>query len=213
MPAAPEARTRRVYASAVGHAIQQWHKGRSLLLFTQGRTPGSLIDIWAVNADGTRPRVLVQTAGDDGHPALSPDGKWLARVKVEGNAHRMFVQPFEGGDPVPVPVDEGQAPMWAPESNALYFRSGNRFLRVPVRLGRLPEFGSSKELFHGEYLNPTAWQTNTVLTPDGKRFLLAKPESSLMDSGRIEVITNWFDDLRKRIPIGRGFRGEWKGYR
>ena len=39
------------------------------------------------------------------------------------------------------------------------------------------------------------------VAPDGRRFLMLKPAATITDSGELHVILNWFDDLRRRVPL------------
>lgn len=41
------------------------------------------------------------------------------------------------------------------------------------------------------------------VAPDGKRFLMLKPSAATADSTELHVILNWFDDLRRRVPLGK----------
>ena len=41
------------------------------------------------------------------------------------------------------------------------------------------------------------------VSPDGKRFLVTRPEEAANASTTLVVVTNWFDDLRKRAPVSR----------
>jgi hypothetical protein len=37
--------------------------------------------------------------------------------------------------------------------------------------------------------------------PDGKRFLMLKPAATTADASELHIILNWFDDLRKKVPL------------
>jgi hypothetical protein len=37
--------------------------------------------------------------------------------------------------------------------------------------------------------------------PDGRRFLLLKPAAATDGAGELHIILNWFDDLRKKVPL------------
>ena len=41
------------------------------------------------------------------------------------------------------------------------------------------------------------------VAPDGRRFLMLKPAATNADTGELHVILNWFDDLRRRVPLER----------
>ena len=39
------------------------------------------------------------------------------------------------------------------------------------------------------------------LSPDGRRFIMLKPAATAADTSDLHVILNWFDDLRRRVPL------------
>ena len=54
-------------------------------------------DLWAVPARGGTARRLTANLGMVSHPALSPDGQWLAFVGREDGEAEVYVMPAEGG--------------------------------------------------------------------------------------------------------------------
>ncbi|MEZ5313943.1 MAG: hypothetical protein R2862_09990 [Thermoanaerobaculia bacterium] len=68
-------------------------------------------------------------------PALSPDGRWLAYTSIEaGNSiPQIFVTRYpELSGKWQISLSGGIEPHWAPDGDALYFRSNGVLLRVPV---------------------------------------------------------------------------------
>ena len=54
-------------------------------------------------------------------------------------------------------------------------------------------------------IHPVA-QRNYDITPDGKQLLVVVPAASPADSGRrpnqqINVVLNWFEELKARVPV------------
>ena len=39
------------------------------------------------------------------------------------------------------------------------------------------------------------------VAPDGRRFLMLKPAATAEETSELHVIVNWFDDLRRRVPL------------
>jgi len=71
---------------------------------------------------------------------------------------------------------------------------------VDVTLG--PEFraGEPRLLFEGPYVNI---DINTFqVAPDGKEFLMAVNEELFRPTATLVVVTNFFDELRRRVPAG-----------
>ena len=56
-------------------------------------------------------------------------------------------------------------------------------------------------LFEGPYLPTTASSAFYDVSPDGQRFLMLKPvESEASAPTQINVVLNWFEELKQRVP-------------
>jgi Tol biopolymer transport system component len=132
------------------------------------------------------------------HPALSPDGKWLAYTSNEGGTPQVVVRPFPGpGGATQVSVDGGSEPVWAPGGKTLFYRRARQVIGVALSLGPVITVGERRVLFEGPYVSPgTAGRQAMSVSPDGKRFVLLK---RLDDDSKIVVTTNWFSELRARL--------------
>jgi eukaryotic-like serine/threonine-protein kinase len=132
------------------------------------------------------------------HPALSPDGKWLAYTSNEGGTPQVVVRPFPGpGGATQVSVDGGSEPVWAPGGKTLFYRRARQVISVALALGPIITVGERRVLFEGPYVSPgTAGRQAISVSPDGKRFVLLK---RLDDDSKIVVTTNWFTELRARL--------------
>jgi len=58
-------------------------------------------------------------------------------------------------------------------------------------------------LFEGQYApTPITFPAYDV-TPDGQRFLMLKPsEQAQAARTQINVVLNWFEELKRRVPTG-----------
>ncbi len=74
--------------------VLDWSRdGRFLLYVDLAATTGE--DIWALPLEGDRrPFPVLRTPAVETHPALSPDGKWLAYETSVTGRPEVFVQPF-----------------------------------------------------------------------------------------------------------------------
>jgi hypothetical protein len=52
-------------------------------------------------------------------------------------------------------------------------------------------------LFEGQDL------TNWDVSPDGQRFLMVKPVEQQQAATQINVVLNWFEELKRRVPVGK----------
>jgi hypothetical protein len=59
-------------------------------------------------------------------------------------------------------------------------------------------------LFEGGYQSLPAISTpNYDVSPDGQRFLMLKPsEQAQAAPTQINVVLNWFEELKRRVPSG-----------
>ena len=57
-------------------------------------------------------------------------------------------------------------------------------------------------LFKGPYLPTSASFPSYDVSPDGQRFLMLKPvESPTSPPTQINVVLNWFEELKQRVPV------------
>jgi Tol biopolymer transport system component/tRNA A-37 threonylcarbamoyl transferase component Bud32 len=116
--------------------------------------------------------------------AFSPDGRWIARVAMEGSTLRLFVQPSQGpGARVPVTAAQALYPRWRGDGRELYFlgdggQGAAGVMAVPVTwTANGPDFGQPEMLFkiEGIVLSNLAIDVTT----DGQKFVAIvtdKPE-------------------------------------
>ena len=66
--------------------------------------------------------------------------------------------------------------------------------------------GTPKVLFEGQYeVSPGGLQPGPGydVSPDGKRFLMVRSETQKSASTQLQVVQNWFEELRHRVPTGK----------
>ena len=72
---------------------------------------------------------------------------------------------------------------------------------VDVAGGSEPTLSAPRLLFEQRYSYGSATaNANYDVSPDGQRFVMVKDES---DSGRVNVILNWLDELNRLAPRSR----------
>jgi len=58
-------------------------------------------------------------------------------------------------------------------------------------------------LFEGQYVPSQGTSPNYDVSPDGQRFLMLKPsEQEQAAPTQINVVLNWFEELKRRVPSG-----------
>jgi hypothetical protein len=122
----------------------------------------------------------------------------------------VYVQPFPGpGGKQKISTDGGTEVVWSPKGNELFYRSGDRrekMMAVNVQLQPTFSAGRPRLLFEGYATNlPSgAGGPNYSISTDGQRFLMLQPvEGQQAALTQINVVTNWFEELKRRVPIGQ----------
>ncbi len=41
------------------------------------------------------------------------------------------------------------------------------------------------------------------VTPDGQRFLLLKAGDDKTTAGQLQLVVDWFEELKRRVPVGK----------
>jgi serine/threonine-protein kinase len=162
-------------------------------------------DLVGIRIDGdTTPVPLAATRYTEMHPAVSPDGRWLAYTSDESGANEVYVRPFAsaGGGRWQVSNGGGTSPVWGPGGRELFFLSGaGRMTAAELSTAGGFEVVRLVTLFEvaGFFVDPFH-QTFSV-APDGRSFLLARRRSSVAQAGalRAVVVQNWFSDLKARV--------------
>jgi dipeptidyl aminopeptidase/acylaminoacyl peptidase len=87
----------------------------------------SYVDLWIWNADGSGQRRFTTDAANDGAPAISPDGKYVAFTSQRGDdkAPQLYVMPLDGGEARRLTklATGVQSPKWFADGKRLAFVS------------------------------------------------------------------------------------------
>jgi serine/threonine-protein kinase len=172
--------------------------GKTLAFSHSRRQPGGSYELATATIEGEKGhrklgpvQPLLSMPFDERHPALSPDGKWIAYDSVEAGAVEVYVRPFPGlGGKFRVSNGGGMHPIW--------FRNSRELLYHNPSTGRAMVVGYSVNGSEFKPGSPEPWsntplQGNPVyhfydLAPDGKRLAVvglndqtapAKPPTSI----------------------------------
>jgi serine/threonine-protein kinase len=154
----------------------------------------------ALLGDGPRePRPFHEASRPETQAAISPDGRWVAYASLEAGSLEIYVQSSSGSGPkVRISTDGGSAPRWSRDGRELFYWSqppSMALTAVQIPAGDQVRPGPPTALF--PQLAGTTWD----VTPDRDRFLI---ELTSVDEGsRLAIVTNWFDELRRRAPPRR----------
>jgi serine/threonine-protein kinase len=178
--------------------------GRWLLARTDNGAAGAG-DIVGVRTSGdTTPVPVVATPFTELHPALSPDGHWVAYASNESGAYEVYVRPFpdEGGGRWQVSNGGGTEPLWAPDGGQLYYIDPSAHL-VTAEVRTAPTFSVAglTRLFDASKLVFDFFHQSYDLTPDGKYFVFLSPRAggSASKAAQVVWVDNWFSDVQARL--------------
>jgi Tol biopolymer transport system component len=147
---------------------------------------------------------------------FSPNGRWLAYQIGEIGKPTIFVQPYPAtGEVHQVSNPElGLRPLWSPDGNEILYAipaggrpTGDGWVAVRITLSPTYVLGRAEQQPGGgfAFLGPLAWRNHDI-TPNGKRLGLIRvdnPRASFATIRQIDVVVNWTEELKQRVPPKR----------
>ncbi|HEV2198705.1 MAG TPA: protein kinase [Bryobacteraceae bacterium] len=184
-----------------GGLPDSWAPDGKTLLYEAHQGPARIWSLQpAVSRGDGKPRLLFEASSlNESDAQISPEGHWVAYTSDESGKNRVYVRPFPGpGGKTPISIEAGQEPRWRRDGQEMFYRDPekNQLMAVDVQTG--PEFrvGQPHVLFA---LGITPWD----VAPDGKRFLVVKEPEAAAGEAKLQVVENWFEELRQKVPVGR----------
>jgi serine/threonine-protein kinase len=160
-------------------------------------SPGTGMDLWVRPLDGA-PTLFLSTPFTETAPAFSPDGRWIAYVSDESGQYEVYVRPYPGpGGTWQVSAQGGEEHIWSRDGKELFYRNGNVWMRVDVRLDGRFQAGTPEVVFEGPYVNVGGRSYD--ITPDGQRFIVLEPvEPATAPVTHLTVVLNWFEEVKRK---------------
>ena len=156
-------------------------------------------DIWVLPLSGERkPRPFLRTPFIETGPQFSPDGRWLAYVSNESGRNEIYVQPFPGpGGKRQISTEGGTEPVWA-RNGELFYRNGNQMMAVETKTQPTFSAGTPRLLFEGPQRGGSVF--DYTVAADAQRFLMVKATETGAAQDQIQVVLNWFEELKRLVP-------------
>jgi Tol biopolymer transport system component len=207
----------RLNTSEYTQSPNSWSPDGQLLAYIEV-TPTTGYDIWVLRMGDPSPlsgqapsagsgqvrkaQPFLRTPFLESAPRFSPDGRWLAYVSDESGHKEIYVQPYPGpGGKWQISTEGGMEPVWNRNGRELFYRSGDKMMAVDIATQSGFAAGKPRMLFEGPYLLTAATFPNYDVSSDGQRFLMLKPNEQTQSAPtQINVVLNWFEELKRRVP-------------
>jgi len=198
----------RLTTSEYIHLRGSWSPDGQLLTFAEVN-PTTGYDIWVLRLGDPsagsgqirKAQPFLRTSFNEGAPQFSPDGRWLVYFSDETGRNEIYVQPYPGpGGKWQISTEGGKEPLWNRNGRELFYRNGNKMMAVEIVTRPGFAAGKPRLLFEGKD-EPSPFSTpNYDVSPDGQHFLMLKPTEQAEAPTQINVVQNWFEELKRRVP-------------
>jgi len=171
-----------------------------VLAFTEV-DPSSGRDIWLLPTEGdSSPQSFLRTEGNEWEPRFAPNGQWIAYTSDESGQDEVYVRPYPiGPGEWQISNQGGRDPLWAPDGRTLFYRNGLQMMAVAAEIEPTFSPGRPSLLFEAEYNSHPSGHMSHDISPDGQRFLMIWEETA-PEQTRINVVLNWFEELKRLVP-------------
>ena len=141
---------------------------------------------------------LVESSGEQGLAALSPDITWMTYSTTESGPYEVRAIHLPPEDaPIRISNPEGELPRWSPRGDGLYYRDRQRFYWVPYTEGSDDPFGTPQLFVEGDFLNIAGPEIE--VSSDGSRLLLLQGLGERAQS-ELNYVANWVTELERLVP-------------
>jgi Tol biopolymer transport system component len=193
----------RLTTSDYVNAPFSWSPDGQLLAFIE-LNPTTGFDIWVLRLSDRKAQPFLRTRFNETAPRFSPDGRWLAYISDESGRFEVYVQPYPGpGGKWQISTEGGMEPVWNPNGRELFYRNGNKMMAVDITTQSSFTASKPRMLFEGPYELPPVPIANYDVSSDGQRFLMLKPSEEEAAPTQINVVLNWFEELKQKVPTGK----------
>jgi serine/threonine-protein kinase len=185
------------------HVPESWSSDGKHLAYSVVKATSNTLWVYSLDSkksiqvpDVETPRLL--------SPVFSPDGRWIAyTLSAADGRNQVFAQPFPltGAKHL---VGGGARPLWSHDSKEIfYYRNDSTFFKRVIASDPGLIFSNETALPFNVLLGrgPGSGRDADIM-PDGKRFvaMVVPPESGAANVRRFEVIANWFEEVKQRVP-------------
>ena len=146
-------------------------------------------------------RPFIQRNHNQRQGVWSPDGRWIAYSSDESGRWEVYVETHTGPEQkVMISTEGGWQPAWSRDGKELFYRWGDKMIAATFETE--PDFRVThfEELFEGRYLCHIVYR-NYDVAPDGRFLMIQEPQEPTPLG--INIVTNWFEELKRLVPPGK----------
>jgi len=188
---------------ATEYVPQSWSKDGGHLLFSASKDKEWTLWTLSIKDRRAAPFGKVHSL-EPAEGAFSPDGHWVAYRSKESEATTgdVFLQPFPATGTKYL-VRKGSHVYWSSRGNELFVNAGvGHSVVIPVTTTpHVASFGPERDFPRGlrrEGPRPTRLEVDSM--PDGEHVIGVLPGGGESLLPQINVVLNWFDEVRQRVP-------------
>ncbi len=161
--------------------------GKSLIFARNG-------DIWVLPLEKHEGVWNFTNSSPSEYGRLSPDGAYMAYESNESGTFEIYVTPFPGKQGKwQISGGGGRRPIWSHTGTRLFYQRGSSMMAVDVSGGSSFDF-STPAVF-------SDLPSSTIpcdVSMDDRQFLVITSQTEGISTRRIDVITDWFQEIRER---------------
>lgn len=127
---------------------------------------------------------------------------YICFLSNRAGPYHTFVRPFPDVERRGWQISNvaGYDARWSPARNETFYRvCATHLMAVPYETD--PEFKPStpRQVLDSDFHDSAGF--SFAMSADGQRILINKPEMSLFDEASVTLVTDWFDQLERAVPV------------
>ena len=158
-------------------------------------------DLMVLQMDRREPQVFLKT-DPKRRRSFRTRRPLLAYSSDESGKSEVYVRAFPSRAKLQVSIDGGYEPAWSRNGQEVYYRRQDTMLAVRISNKPTQAAGLPRVLFEGRYMRTDTGGAGYDVAADG-RFLMVQPVEPDVPAAQINLVVNWFEDLKRRVTAGR----------
>ncbi len=148
--------------------------------------------------------VLVEQKYHQGWANFSADGRWFAFATFETGVPEVYIKPWPPGAGAKRRITHGGGnyPVWSRNGRELFYVHDGKLWAMGIETEPTLDWQDPVALFEVPGVWPWVTRINYDVTSDGQKFVFLMPEKeeSYDRQRQINVVLNWFEELKRLVP-------------